>query len=63
MAALPATAPALVHAHDVEAAGGIEPWVAACLVLAAFLYIAGLLNLWRRAGVARGWAPGPGRGG
>ena len=56
--ALLVTAPALARAHDVAAGGGIEPWVAACLALSAILYVTGLRNLWRRAGVARGvgWA-------
>jgi putative membrane protein len=54
IAALLVTAPALVRAHDVEVADGMEPWVTGCLVVAAFLYIVGLRNLWRRAGVGRG---------
>ncbi|HEX6005519.1 MAG TPA: cytochrome c oxidase assembly protein [Burkholderiales bacterium] len=31
-----------------------EPWVVACLALAAALYGAGALKLWRRAGIGRG---------
>jgi len=58
IAGLVGAAPALAHAHDVETGGGIEPWVVACLALSAILYVAGLRNLWRRAGLARGvgWA-------
>ena len=47
-------APTLAHAHESGGDGGMEPWVAACLLVSALLYVAGLRTLWRRAGVARG---------
>ena len=50
------------HAHPLDAAAvaapplawSFEPWVLACLALAAALYGAGLARLWRRAGPGRG---------
>jgi len=55
IAGLVAAAPSLAGAHDVEAVGGgMEPWVAACLAVSAVVYLAGLRQLWRRAGVGRG---------
>jgi len=53
-AGLLAAAPALAHAHDVQARGGMEPWVVACLAVSAIVYVVGLRNLWRRAGAGRG---------
>ena len=47
-------APSLSWAHAVEGGGGMEPWVAACLVASGWLYGAGLRKLWRRAGRGRG---------
>lgn len=56
-----ALAPAALHAHAPEAglvheAAGwtVEPWVLACLALAALLYLRGLAALWRHAGIGRG---------
>ena len=40
------------HGHAVP--WSFEPWVVVCMVLAATLYVWGLANLWRRAGVGRG---------
>jgi putative membrane protein len=47
-------APLVARAHEAEQGGAMEPWVAACLAIAAAVYLAGLRNLWRRAGIARG---------
>jgi len=46
------------HAHLTEfspaASWNLEPWLVACLLLAAVLYARGAWALWRKAGVGRG---------
>jgi putative membrane protein len=54
----PALLAQLAHAHVTEsstaASWNFEPWLIACLLLAALLYARGAWALWRKAGVGRG---------
>jgi len=55
-----ASAPAWAHApdasgaHDVLRHFSFEPWVVLPLLVSAVLYVAGVVRLWRRAGIGRG---------
>jgi len=53
--------PAIGGAHPLDAAAtrtllewSFEPWVVACLLLGAALYVLGVVRLWRHAGTGRG---------
>ena len=49
-----ALAPQAAWAHDGTAHWSFAPWVVVPMVIAVFLYAAGVRRLWRRAGIGRG---------